>query len=320
MSQIYDVFNGDADGICSLQQLRLADPIESILVTGVKRDIALLKQVNAKPGDHVNVLDVSLDKNREAVLALLDTGVNISYFDHHFPGDIPQHALFDCHIETLQDKGTSLLVNDFIKGQHLAWAVTGTFGDNFDQRAFDVAKTLGMPASQLDQLRKLGIYLNYNGYGATVDDLHFAPDTLFKKLHPYSNPLDFIADDQSYHLLESGYQEDMVKVKLVETSINTDSHALIILPAEAWARRVGGVYANELAHQFPDRAHALLTELPDCGYVVSVRAPLNNQQGADDLCRQFSTGGGRKAAAGINILSDGMLEDFEKAFLESFKH
>ncbi|OYW81954.1 MAG: hypothetical protein B7Z22_14920, partial [Hyphomonas sp. 32-62-5] len=37
-------------------------------------------------------------------------------------------------------------------------------------------------------------------------------------------------------------------------------------------------------------------------YVVSVRAPLSNKAGADILCSQFATGGGRKAAAGINHL------------------
>ena len=40
------VFNGDADGLCALQQLRLASPRGAggeTLVTGVKRDIALLE-------------------------------------------------------------------------------------------------------------------------------------------------------------------------------------------------------------------------------------------------------------------------------------
>ncbi len=41
----YDVFNGDADGITALLQLRLAEPKSSTLVTGIKRDIKLLKQV-----------------------------------------------------------------------------------------------------------------------------------------------------------------------------------------------------------------------------------------------------------------------------------
>jgi hypothetical protein len=31
----YDVFNGDADGICALVQLRNADPRDAELVTGV---------------------------------------------------------------------------------------------------------------------------------------------------------------------------------------------------------------------------------------------------------------------------------------------
>ena len=35
----YDVFNGDADGICALVQLRQAEPRDTTLVTGVKRNI-----------------------------------------------------------------------------------------------------------------------------------------------------------------------------------------------------------------------------------------------------------------------------------------
>lgn len=45
MTHHIDVFNGDADGICALIQLRLANPVESQLITGVKRDIALLQKL-----------------------------------------------------------------------------------------------------------------------------------------------------------------------------------------------------------------------------------------------------------------------------------
>ncbi len=68
----FDVFNGDADGLCALQQLRLSDPRETTLVTGVKRDIGLLARVQAAAGDQITVHDVSLDKNREALLAWRD--------------------------------------------------------------------------------------------------------------------------------------------------------------------------------------------------------------------------------------------------------
>ena len=48
--RLFDVFNGDADGLCALHQLRLAEPADSELVTGPKRDISLLKRVNAAAG------------------------------------------------------------------------------------------------------------------------------------------------------------------------------------------------------------------------------------------------------------------------------
>ena len=74
---VYDVFNGDADGICALLQLRQVSPKPSTLVTGVKRDISLLKNVTAEPGDHVNVLDVSLDKNRADLERILNEGATV---------------------------------------------------------------------------------------------------------------------------------------------------------------------------------------------------------------------------------------------------
>ena len=86
--------------------------------------------------------------------------------------------------------------------------------------------------------------------------------------------------------------------------------AAVLLPDEKWARRVSGVYGNALANESPDRAHAVLTDRPDGTYLVSVRAPLNNKQAADTLCMEFPTGGGRKAAAGINALPPEMLNQF----------
>ena len=88
--------------------------------------------------------------------------------------------------------------------------------------------------------------------------------------------------------------------------------------AAAWARRVSGVFANDLARLQPTRAHALLTRSPKGGFVVSVRAPLNHRTGADELCRQFETGGGRKAAAGINHLPEAAIPAFAQAFFAAY--
>ncbi len=316
---LFDVFNGDADGICALQQLRLAQPAQSsVLVTGVKRDIALLQRVQAGTGDQVTVLDVSLDKNRGPLRGLLERGVSVRYFDHHFPGEIPSHPGFEAHIETLPDKGTSLLVDDYLEGRHRAWAVVGTFGDNFDARARGAARPLGLAEADLTRLRELGIYLNYNGYGAVVEDLHLPPAELFQRLHPYADPVEFIDRDETFGLLASGYRDDMSMAESIRPELRTQSHGLYLLPAEPWARRVSGVFANRLAQAAPERAHAMLTRLPEGGFVISVRAPLARKEGADVLCRGFPTGGGRKAAAGINCLPDDLYSGFVQAFIEAF--
>ena len=63
-----DIFNGDADGICALTQLRNDEPADSVLVTGVKRDIELVDKARIGSGDRVTVLDVSFDKNRNGLI------------------------------------------------------------------------------------------------------------------------------------------------------------------------------------------------------------------------------------------------------------
>ncbi len=314
----FDVFNGDADGICALQQLRLTAPREATLVTGGKRDIALLARVRANPDDEVTVLDISLDKNRDALLGLLEHGVRVRYFDHHFPGAIPEHRGLDVHIETLPDKGTSLLVDDFLGGKHRAWAVVGTFGDNFEAAARQAARPLGLDEARLAVLRELGICLNYNAYGARIEDLYAGPDALFRRLQPYADPFEFIAADDAFRTLRAGYAEDMARAWALQPEIAEDRHALYILPAEPWARRASGLLANRLAQAFAGRAHALLTRLPTGGFVVSVRAPTAVGTGADTLCRRFPTGGGRKAAAGIDHLPEDDYDEFVRQFKAAF--
>ena len=133
----YDVFNGDADGIIALLQLRLAEPKESTLITGVKRDISLLKQVanNSVKASSVTVLDISLEKNIEALNSLIDDGVEVFYADHHRTGDIPKSSLLRGLFDTDANVCTSLLVNDFLDNQYVYWAIAAAFGDNMQASA-----------------------------------------------------------------------------------------------------------------------------------------------------------------------------------------
>ena len=314
-----DVFNGDADGICALIQYRLAYPSESKLVTGVKRDIKLLDRVSTTEGDIVNVFDISMEKNSDSVSRILSEGASIFYVDHHMSGDIPIHPNLNTIIDTSPKTCTSLLVDNYLKGKFKEWAVVAAFGDNLNQSAEKAAKDLTINSTQLNQLKRLGISINYNGYGNNLDDLHFKPDDLYKKMIIYSSPFDFLEDTNSvYSDLQAGYDNDIAQTNNLKPEISTSNIAVYRLPDEIWARRVSGVFGNQLANQYPQRAHAILSNNPKGGYVVSVRAPLNNLDHAGELCKQFPSGGGRKGAAGINQLPVNELDNFIALFNKTY--
>ena len=310
----YDIFNGDADGICALQQLRLQYPREATLVSGLKRDIDLLQRVAVEPGDEITVLDVSLDKNRDALAAALAAGASVFYADHHYPGEIPASDLLDCHIDVAADTCTSLIINKLLDNAQARWAVVGAYGDNFDGPASQLGESLGLGVSELADLQQLGICLNYNGYGFELSDLMFHPAELFGLIHPYADPRDFIENETAYAELLEQFQDDMARAQNAPADSESAAGAVYLLPNEGWARRTVGVMGNDLAKQFPDRAHALLVDMGDGHQRVSVRAPYNRKDGADELCRQFPSGGGRKAAAGINALA----QDSRAQFIDKF--
>ena len=314
----FDVFNGDADGVCALHQMRLVFPCESTLITGPKRDISLLKRVDASGGDDVLVLDVALSKNRDGLDKLLEAGVQVRYFDHHQPGDIPAHPNFESHIDTDANVCTSLLVNRHLQGRQQAWAVTGAFGDNLADAARQAAAPLDLSAGQLAQLQSLGECLNYNGYGDTLDDLFFDPADLYRQLRPFADPFAFLAESPAYRTLKTGYQDDMARAVTVKPTEARATGRIFMLPAEKWARRISGVFGNQLAVGSPAQAHAVLTAKAGGGYIVSVRAPLVARSGADELCSQFDSGGGRRGAAGINHLPEGEIGRFIALFFQTF--
>lgn len=315
----FDIFNGDADGICALTQLRNAKPCESTLITGVKRDIQLMDRIKPSAGDIVTVLDVSLDKNRQGLAKALAAGAEVFYCDHHFAGDIPDSEQLTTLINPASDVCTSILINNHLQGQFVEWAVTGAFGDNLKNSAGVLAKPLNLGESQLTQLENLGIYINYNGYGSNLEDLHFTPEDLYRQVSQYASPFDFIDDGRdSFDKLETGYHTDMKAAANLQPEFVNDAVAAYILPNEAWARRVSGVYSNDLANGTPGRAHAVLTVKANGNYLISVRAPLDNKTGADELCRSFPSGGGRAAAAGVNDLPADQLQTFIDRFSEFY--
>lgn len=304
------VFNGDADGLCALQQLRLAEnPVPVELVTGPKRRTTLLAGVSAGAGDEVTVLDVSFHANRDGVQRLLAAGARVRYFDHHHAGPLPSHERLEAHIDLSPSTCTSVIVNGYLSSKYQAWAAVGAYGDN-------LAET-GKVLADSPELEKLGVLLNYNSYGETEADLFFPPAELHRRLAAHADPLDFIQDD-AYRRLANGYAEDMQRARDLQPVAAREHAAVYVLPDAPWARRVSGALANRLARSAPARAHAMLSPNTSGGMQVSVRAPLQRPAGAAALCLDFATGGGREAAAGINHLPMESVGDFTKRFIRHF--
>lgn len=329
-ARVYDVFNGDADGLLARHQFRLAYPPEShgvTLVTGVKRDIALLQRIDVE-GDgplhplHVNVFDISYDRNASAVDTLLAAGARIKYFDHHRAARQCTNALLDAQIDESPDMCSSLLVDRHLRGAHRAWAIAAAFGDNLAAVAGSLAREAGYSSSQIAQLKELGECLNYNAYGETISDLHFDPAALAMMLQPYADPFIFLENESAVAALKSGYESDLASALEIEASHSNRYFAVYLLPNDAWSRRISGVFANHLVHHFPGRAHAVITQdagnAPSC--TVSIRAPRNAPRDASTVASLFPQGGGRAAAAGIESFTLDRLPDLIAALDQTWRN
>jgi hypothetical protein len=269
--KFYDVYNGDADGLCALLQLRLATPREA-------------------------ALDRALQK-----------GAHVTWFDHHYPGTIPNHPAFEPHIDTDPGVCSSLIMNRHLDGRFPEWAIVAAFGDNLEQPARQLAGDVGLRNAEIDLLRELGVCLNYNAYGETIDDLLYSPVDLFRQMQPFADPREFIRASNVFGSLKQHMYEDLEHARSLQVQTVAPGSAFVVLPETSWSRRVVGVYANSLAQANPDTAHAILVSKAN-GYLVSIRAPVASPKGASQVARQFDSGGGREGAAGIDFLPTSELD------------
>lgn len=307
----FDVCNGDADGLCAVLQWRLAHPAPAELLTGPKREIALLHTVPAVAGDEVLVCDLSMQRNLAALQRLLAAGVQVRYVDHHHVDAVPRHAALQALIDTDARVCTSLLMDRLLQGRWRRWALVGAYGDNLTAVADALAADAGLSAAQRAQLRRLGEGINYNAYG-DAGDLHIAPQALYARLARHADPLALLRADAIADELDALRRADLDLAQAQPLHVAGECARWVSLPDAAWSRRVIGSFANDLATRSPQRAHAvLLADRQDGqgGHTVSLRAPLATPGGADALCRRFG-GGGRAGAAGIDHLSAADLPRF----------
>jgi hypothetical protein len=269
-------------------------------------------------GDLVTVLDVSLHTNRDAVESLLARGARVEYFDHHYAGDGPLPPSLVAHIDTSPGVCTGMLVDRHLAGRERPWAVVAAFGDNLIDEALELASALPMTTGALDALKDLGDCLTYNSYSDRLEDALVRPDELAHVLIRCGDPLRFVSAHAAYAAIDESRRRELDLARQTKPAATLPGALVYVLPDAPWTRRVRGLFGNEIANAHPDLAHAVLTVREDGDYTVSVRAPRARPTGADALCRQFATGGGRAAAAGIDRIARGGYRDFVERLARAY--
>ena len=315
----YDVFNGDTDGIFAWHQLRLSHPREAVLVSGVKRDVGLVSRVDAGEGDLVTIMDVSHAKNRKDVRRLLDSGAIVEYFDHHNAGEMIDHPNMTYHINTEPNVSTGLIVNSYVGGENRLWSIATAFGDNHMDLAMNMAKSENLSDDQITVLKQIGLVVNYNSYGQTVEDLFYSPEEIAEAVKACGSDIfRFTEQSDIFPTLLENFSADMSSAVCQEPYSIGENTVIYTLPNEPWTHRIMGSFSNHLVSTNKDLACAIAVLNSDGTYRISVRSSINNPHGAGDLCKKFG-GGGREKAGGVNNLDESELDNFKKEFDRTFQ-
>lgn len=324
----FDVFNGDADGICALHQLRLARPRAAILITGAKRQIALLDRVRqtldlAAPGSaplrprRVTVLDIAIERNRPALDRLLAEGARVQWFDHHEPGPIPSDRSLDARIDTDPRVCTSLLVDRYLRGRYRRWAICAAFGDGMAGSAEALAASLpskqALSGPELAQLRTIGEAINYNAYAADTGTALLDAVSFYRRLAGIADPL-ALADWPLIGALTRMSTDDLGEALRAGPVVDLPAGAAWILPPTIAARRARGLVAQHLRARSGQRTVMIVAPDGKGRVDISIRCPADAAQPASAFARRYDGGGGRATAAGIDRLPiealDALLVDF----------
>lgn len=317
----FDVFNGDADGICALHQLRLAEPRAAVLITGAKRQIALLGRARetlraagstpVRPR-RVTVLDIAIERNRAALDDLLADGARVQWFDHHEPGPIPADPALEAHIDTDPRVCTSILVDRHLGGRYRRWAICAAFGDGMASSAEALSAALAseqsLSGAELHQLRVIGEAINYNAYAADTGTALLDSAELYRRLDGIVDPL-ALADWPLITALTRMSASDLGEALSAGPILDLPTGAAWLLPPTVSARRARGLVAQHLRDQGAQRTVMIVA--PDGkGHVdISLRCPIGAPRPASAFTRRYAGGGGRATAAGIDKLPIAALED-----------
>ena len=184
--------------------------------------------------------------------------------------------------------------------------------------AMNMAKSENLSEEQTTLLKQIGLVVNYNSYGQTVEDLFFSPEEIAKAVKACGSDIfRFTEQSDIFPTLLENFSADMSSAVCQEPYSISDNAVIYTLPNEGWTHRVMGSFSNHLVSTNKDLACAIAVLNSDGTYRISVRSSINNPYGAGDLCKKFG-GGGREKAGGVNNLNASEVDSFKEEFERTF--
>ena len=268
-------------------------------------------------------------------------GLGVTWYDHHDPGGPIAHPALALNINQAPETCTAVIVNAVTGHNHPLWAAMGAYGDNLSATASALASAGGASSHEAALLRRVGVLLNYNAYGDEPGDALFDAAEIAARMAPIASALDFCWEPSIIAPLAAQLRRGPRALPRARSpgGVGLGASAFLV-PDEAFARRYGATWANERVMQKPGEALAVLHPRKDGTYTVSIRSPRDwragsarlqrirggadrgrsERKGAKDgegavpsaaeLAKEFPTGGGRKLAAGIDVVARGSVGAF----------
>lgn len=315
------LFNGDADGLIGQHLLYLSGLRPSLRITGMKRDLALLRRLPESFRGDVHVLDIGFKANaKDAEAFLARRAGSLTWYDHHESGPLLESPEFKAHIHPTRGQCTGLIVNAVLGHRYDLWAAAAAFGDNQVSSAQAVLARHALDEADTLALRQLGEWLNYNAYGEAGDALH-TPLSVAQKLEAFDDPRTCFRDSGLFEGLAEQLAEDEAHASVLKPWRQQGNARVYLVPDAPWARRYGATWMNRLVQKHPDQAFAIFQERSDGNLLASLRAPQSGpfaSWSAATFAERYPTGGGRVQAAGINALPAEALQACAESFLQSF--
>ena len=144
----------------------------------------------------------------------------------------------------------------------------------------NMAKSESLSDEQVLILKQIGLVVNYNSYGQTIEDLFYSPEEIAEAARACGSDIfKFLEQGDIFSTLLENFNADMSSAVCQEPFSISENGVIYTLPNEAWTHRIMGSFSNHLVSTNKNLACAIAVLNSDGTYRISVRSSINNPHG-----------------------------------------